>query len=57
MGLDSGGGADPATGSGLRGLADRVAALGGRLDVCSPAGHGTRIVAWLPLSPAPEVTG
>jgi signal transduction histidine kinase len=41
------GGAD-ASGSGLRGLADRVAAQGGRLQVESAAGLGTRIVAELP---------
>jgi glucose-6-phosphate-specific signal transduction histidine kinase len=34
-------GADPARGSGLRGLADRVEALDGRLRVSSPAGGGT----------------
>jgi signal transduction histidine kinase len=44
---DGRGGADPA-GSGLRGLADRVAALGGRLAVLSPPGGGTRITAELP---------
>ena len=38
---DGVGGADPAAGSGLRGLADRVEALGGSLDVVSPAGAGT----------------
>jgi signal transduction histidine kinase len=43
------GGADPPRGSGLRGLADRVEALGGRLSVASPPGGGTRIVAELPL--------
>ncbi|MEU4425433.1 histidine kinase [Actinoplanes sp. NPDC024001] len=43
---DGHGGADP-TGSGLRGLADRVTALGGRFDVASAAG-GTRISAELP---------
>jgi signal transduction histidine kinase len=42
------GGADPARGSGLRGLADRVEALGGRLSVESPPGAGTRLVAELP---------
>jgi signal transduction histidine kinase len=47
---DGRGGADPATGSGLRGLTDRVAALGGRLDVRSPVGGGTRVVATLPLT-------
>lgn len=45
---DGVGGADPATGSGLRGLADRVDTLGGRLDVHSPPGQGTRLVAELP---------
>jgi signal transduction histidine kinase len=42
------GGADPARGSGLRGLVDRVAALGGRLRVESPPGHGTCVRAELP---------
>jgi signal transduction histidine kinase len=46
---DGVGGADPAEGSGLRGLADRVAALGGRLSVDSPIGGGTRVVAEIPL--------
>ncbi len=45
---DGRGGADP-RGSGLVGLADRVAALGGRLVVSSPEGEGTRVVADLPL--------
>jgi len=43
------GGADPARGSGLRGLADRVASLSGRLDVDSPPGEGTRVRAEIPL--------
>ena len=43
------GGADPRTGSGLRGLIDRVEALGGRLEVQSPTGRGTTIRAWLPV--------
>jgi signal transduction histidine kinase len=42
------GGADPAGGTGLVGLADRVAALGGRLDVASPRGGGTIVRAELP---------
>jgi signal transduction histidine kinase len=46
---DGVGGADPAGGSGLRGLADRVAALGGSLSVVSPMGGGTRVVAEIPL--------
>jgi signal transduction histidine kinase len=46
---DGSGGADPASGTGLRGLSDRVDALGGRLDVESPQGVGTRVSARLPL--------
>ena len=46
---DGVGGANPATGSGLRGLADRVAAQGGSLSVVSPTGGGTRVVAEIPL--------
>ena len=42
------GGADTEQGSGLRGLADRVEALGGRLQVWTPHGHGTRVRAELP---------
>jgi signal transduction histidine kinase len=45
---DGVGGADPSAGSGLRGLADRVEALGGQLVVESPRGIGTRLVARLP---------
>jgi signal transduction histidine kinase len=46
---DGGGGADPTVGSGLRGLADRVEALGGVFAVTSPISGGTRLVAELPL--------
>jgi PAS domain S-box-containing protein len=46
---DGVGGADPALGSGLRGLADRLAALDGSLSVASPIGGGTRIRAEIPL--------
>ena len=42
------GGADAARGSGLRGLADRVEALGGRLRVTSPPGDGTVVTAEVP---------
>lgn len=42
------GGADPSRGSGLRGLVDRVEALGGVMTVESPPGGGTRITASLP---------
>jgi signal transduction histidine kinase len=48
---DGSGGADPAAGTGLRGLADRVDALGGQLEVDSPPGAGTRVSARLPLRP------
>jgi signal transduction histidine kinase len=46
---DGSGGADPA-GSGLRGLADRVAALDGRLQVDDPADGGTLVRADIPLA-------
>jgi signal transduction histidine kinase len=50
---DGVGGADPAHGSGLRGLADRVEALEGRLVVTSPRGRGTTVRAEIPIeSPA-----
>jgi signal transduction histidine kinase len=50
--LDDGiGGAHESQGSGLRGLADRVEALGGRLRVWSPPGGGTRIRAEIPCAP------
>jgi signal transduction histidine kinase len=45
---DGVGGADSERGSGLRGLADRVEALGGRLRVWSPIGGGTRVKAEIP---------
>jgi signal transduction histidine kinase len=45
------GGADTELGSGLRGLADRVEALGGRLQVWSPRGGGTRLRAEVPCEP------
>jgi len=45
---DGVGGAAADAGTGLRGLADRVEALGGRLRVWSPAGDGTRIRAEMP---------
>jgi signal transduction histidine kinase len=47
---DGMGGADPRSGSGLRGLADRVRALGGRLYVSSPLGFGTVLRAEIPLA-------
>ncbi|MFC7246225.1 sensor domain-containing protein [Catellatospora aurea] len=45
------GGADPARGSGLTGLADRVAAVGGRLLLSSPAGGPTLVRVELPCLP------
>ena len=47
---DGVGGAEPNSGSGLVGLADRVEALGGRLRVDSPPGRGTRITAEIPCA-------
>jgi signal transduction histidine kinase len=42
------GGANPANGSGLTGLRDRLDVLGGSLDLTSPPGNGTTIAAHLP---------
>jgi signal transduction histidine kinase len=50
------GGADPANGSGLTGLTDRVEALGGTITVHSPPGEGTTLQVWLPLSASAEPT-
>jgi signal transduction histidine kinase len=47
---DGSGGADPEHGSGLRGLHDRVSALGGTLTVHSAFRRGTRVVAELPCA-------
>jgi signal transduction histidine kinase len=44
------GGANTEAGSGLRGLADRVEALDGRLRVWTPRGHGTRVRAEIPCA-------
>jgi signal transduction histidine kinase len=49
LGDDGVGGAAQASGSGLRGLVDRVEALDGTLTIVSPAGAGTRIVVEVPL--------
>jgi signal transduction histidine kinase len=49
---DGPGGADPSSGSGLRGLRDRVEAIGGSLELDSRPGHGTSLKANLPI---PEV--
>jgi signal transduction histidine kinase len=50
---DGVGGAVPGGGSGLVGLADRVEALGGTIEVHSPAGHGTRLRIDLPTQGHP----
>ena len=47
---DGVGGANTDGGSGIRGLADRVEALGGRLRVWSPSGGGTRVRAEIPCA-------
>lgn len=47
---DGHGGADPAAGAGLRGLADRVALLKGRLMVTSPTGGPTTLRLEVPCS-------
>ena len=49
---DGAGGADASRGSGLRGLADRLAALDGTLSIESPAGSGTSVRAEIPLADA-----
>ncbi len=42
------GGADPAEGSGIAGLRDRVRAVNGRIHIDSPQGFGTELKVWLP---------
>jgi signal transduction histidine kinase len=55
---DGVGGADPAAGSGLQGLADRLAALGALLETESPLGGGTRLRTVIPVgSPPPSSEG
>jgi signal transduction histidine kinase len=46
---DGRGGAEPARGSGLIGLTDRVDALGGTIEVASPVGAGTTLLIRLPI--------
>ena len=50
---DGAGGADPAGGSGLVGLRDRVEAVGGTMTIHSPQGVGTTLIARLPLGETP----
>jgi signal transduction histidine kinase len=49
VGDNGAGGADPSRGSGLRGLADRVEVLGGKLELHSPPGRGTLLTASIPF--------
>jgi signal transduction histidine kinase len=51
---DGRGGANPDEGSGLRGLADRVEALDGYLQLDSPVGTGTRLAVEIPLGGQPD---
>jgi PAS domain S-box-containing protein len=53
VGDDGVGGAQPARGSGLRGLGDRVDALDGRLEVESAEGEGTCVRAIIPIPSSP----
>jgi signal transduction histidine kinase len=53
---DGVGGADPARGSGILGLTDRVEALGGTVELISPAGGGTSLVLHLPIARRPTTT-
>ena len=53
---DGSGGVDTARGSGLSGLADRVSALGGALEIESPAGAGTTIRARIPVTAPGEAS-
>jgi signal transduction histidine kinase len=52
---DGVGGADASSGTGLRGLADRLESIDGSLQILSPVGGGTRLVARIPVS-APMAT-
>jgi signal transduction histidine kinase len=52
---DGVGGADPACGSGLVGLRDRIEAFGGTMTLDSPSGEGTTLVAQLPLPEHPAL--
>jgi signal transduction histidine kinase len=54
---DGDGGADPARGSGIIGLVDRIEALGGKLTLRSPPGEGTSLVIELPLEPGYRSSG
>ena len=46
---DGVGGANPAKGSGLIGLRDRVETLGGKIEIASPEGRGTSLLVTIPI--------
>jgi signal transduction histidine kinase len=51
--IDDGKGFDPATtpkGTGLQGMADRLGALGGTIDITSAPSHGTRLTGRVPTA-------
>jgi signal transduction histidine kinase len=50
------GGADPGRGTGLAGLADRIAVTGGRMLLSSPPGGPTLLRAELPWTPTPTLS-
>jgi signal transduction histidine kinase len=57
---DDGQGFDPSvtgTGSGLQGMADRLAAVGGSLEVRSELGRGTTVTGHVPVTAAPALGG
>jgi signal transduction histidine kinase len=54
---DGGGGADASRGTGLTGLRDRVAGLGGRMDLISPPGGPTTLLVELPCGTEPGTQG
>ena len=54
---DGVGGADPSTGSGLRGLRDRVDALDGHLEPDLPPGGGTTVTVEIPVDGGDRETG
>jgi len=53
---DGVGGADPAGGTGLVGLIDRINALGGRMAITSPRGAGTKVSVELPMEDGPAAS-
>ena len=54
---DGVGGAEPGPGGGLRGLVDRLSAVNGRLEIVSPKGGGTRLLATIPTAAPAAMPG